>query len=264
MTEPIKISFRSQLKTWKIVCFALFLRELKSQFSDKLGLAWAFLEPFLFVFGLSYFRALMGGGDVHGMPVIVFMLIGMVLIQSFMQPLNSVASAFKKNKPLYAFRQVQPIAGLLVTAFIEYSIKVVVIVLAGIAFYLLGIELTIDNPLELFFLFNLMWFFTISLSCIIGICTAFVPEIKKMIGLFTRPVFFISCVFFSLQDIPQEYWPWLTWNPLVHIIELARYSVLESYGQNGVSLEYPLYIAIGLFFFAVCIYHMTWKGILSR
>ncbi|TPV56082.1 ABC transporter [Aestuariibacter sp. GS-14] len=260
----MKVSFRKQLKVWKSVLFALFLREMQSQFNDKLGLAWAFLEPFAFIFGLSYMRSMMGGGDVHSIPVFIFMMIGMISIQSFMTPINTTSNAFKRNKPLYAFRQVQPISALLVSGFVEFSIKIVVITLAGIALYLLKIQVQIDNPILLICMYFSLWIFTISISCIVGIIVAYLPEFHKITGLLTRPLFFISCIFFSLQDIPMEYWHYLTWNPLVHFIELSRFACFESYGSNGVSIGFALGATFTAFFFALCLYHLTWKGILSR
>ncbi|MDY6925589.1 MAG: ABC transporter permease [Pseudomonadota bacterium] len=264
MSDIVSVSFRSQLKVWKSVCFALFLRELRSQFSDRLGLAWGFLEPFAFIFGLSYMRSLIREGDAHGIPIFIFMLIGMVTIQSFLQPFTKIASAFSKNKPLYAFRQVQPISALLVSAFVEYTIKIIVILLALLTIYLLGVTFPVHDPLLLFLLFHLLWIMTISLSCILGIASSYMPEVKKIVGVFTRPLFFISCVFFSLQDIPVEYWHWFTWNPLVHFIEMGRYACFEGYGNRGVSLEYIIQVTVIVFFFAVSLYHLTWKGLLSR
>lgn len=260
----MQVTFWSQIPIWKRVFFALFLRELRSQFNDKLGMSWGFLEPFIFIFGLSFLRSLISGGVVHDLPILIFMLIGMIAIQSFLQPFNKISNSFGKNKPLYAFRQVQPIAGLLITGFVEYIVKIVVILLATLALYLMEIPLQINNPLTIILLFHGLWVMTISMGCLLGVITAFIPEIKKVVGILTRPLFFISCVFFSLQDIPQEYWHWFTWNPLVHYIELARYSWLESYGSAGVSLSYPLTFTFVTFFFAVSMYHITWKGLLSR
>lgn len=264
MTEPVIVTFRSQLIVWKRVCFALFLREIQSQFSDRLGLAWAFLEPFAFIFGLAFLRSLISGSDVHGLPILLFMMVGLISLQSFLQPFNKVAAAYKLNKPLYAFRQVQPIAGLIVTTFIEYTIKVGVLVLACLALYLLEIDVPIHDPLLLIFLFHLLWLMTFSIGCLLGIATSYVPEIKKMTGILSRPLFFISCVFYSLQDIPREYWKYFTWNPLVHFIEMGRYALLESYGHEGVSVSYPLIVTFIAFFFAICLYHINWKGLLAR
>ncbi|MDC8832676.1 ABC transporter permease [Alteromonas gilva] len=249
---------------WRTVCFALFLRELQSQFNDKLGLAWAFVEPFLLVFGLAYIRSVISSSDVHGVPIMIFMMVGMITIQSFITPLNKVANAFTKNKPLYAFRQVQPIAGLLVSVFIEYAIKAIVVVLSIVALYLLDLTFEVHDALLLLTLFHLLWLMTFSMSCLFGIAMTYHPEVKKVINIFTRPLFFISCVFFSLQDIPKEYWHWFTWNPLVHIIELARYACYESYGDEGISFAYPLEFTLVVTFFAVSLYHITWKGLLSR
>lgn len=260
----MKVSIRKQLNIWKSVLFALFLREMQSQFNDKLGLTWAFIEPFAFVFGLSYMRSLMSGGEVHSMPILVFMMVGMVFIQSFLTPLNKVAGAFKKNKPLYAFRQVQPISGLLITGFVEFLIKCGVICLAMLTFYLIDLDAGIDNPLLLILIYMLIWIFTLSFSCIVGVISAFFPEFTKILGVLTRPLFFISCVFFSLQDIPRDFWPWLNWNPLVHFIELGRYACYSSYGHNGVSLQFAIGSTFVFFFFAACLYHLNWKGILSR
>lgn len=264
MSELVEISFRSQLRVWKTVCFALFLRELRSQFNDKLGLAWGFLEPFAFIFGLSFARSFIREGDVHSIPVFVFMLIGLVTIQSFLQPFSKVAASFTKNKPLYAFRQVQPISSLLVSGFVEYSIKFVVILLATLAIYLLNIDMELDNLLLLLFIYHLLWVMTISMSCLFGIATVYIPEVKKVIGVITRPLFFISCIFFSLQDIPTEYWHWFTWNPLVHFVELSRYACYEQYGSKGVSLSFISQFTAIVFFFAVALYHLTWKRLLSR
>ncbi|MEC7825987.1 MAG: ABC transporter permease [Pseudomonadota bacterium] len=257
-------SLRKQLNVWKSVLFALFLRELQSQFNDKLGLTWAFIEPFIFIVGLAALRSLMKSGDVHTIPVLIFMMIGLISIQSFLTPLGKLSNAFNKNKPLYAFRQVQPIAGLIAAAIIEFSIKVVVIMLGAITLYLSNISSQINDPLLLIALYMCLWLFTFSVSCIVGVVKAYVPEFSKLVNIITRPMFFISCVFFSLQDIPQQYWPYLTWNPLVHIIELSRYACYESYGDSGVSFWYPVSITLTSCFFAISLYHLNWKGILSR
>jgi len=99
---------------------------------------------------------------------------------------------------------------------------------------------------------------------IFAIAAAFVPEVDKIKSMLTRPLMFISCVFFSLQDLPEEYWPYLTWNPLVHFNELARYACFESYGTKGVSLGFLIEITIIFLFLSLSMYHITWKKVLSR
>jgi capsular polysaccharide transport system permease protein len=260
----VTVSLTRQINAWRNVLFALYMREIQSQFNDKLGLGWAFVEPLLFIAGLSYLRSLIKEGDVHSIPIFIFMMIGMVGVQLFLSPLNKLAAAIQKNRPLYAFRQVQPIAGVIAAAFIEFSIKIGVVMLAILILYLTDKTFEIHDPLMLISLFVMLCIFTFGLSLIIGICQSFVPEFKKVFGIVTRPVFFISGVFFSLQDIPQAYWHYLDWNPLLHFIELARYACFESYGDNGVSYAFVTKCTFISLFMGLSAYYITWKKLLSR
>lgn len=258
------VPVRTQLLAWRNVIFALFLRELQSKFNDKLGLSWAFIEPFAFIFVLSVLRSSIGGRDAHGVPVMIFMMIGMLAIRSFIGPLSTVSASLKRNRPLYAFRQVQPIASIITSALLEFSIKGGVVVLLTLSLYFMDMTFIIHNPVLLLTLYFGLWVYSISISLLFAVATAFIPELDKVRNMFVRPMFFISCVFFSLQDIPEEFWPYFTWNPLVHFIELARYACFEEYGDQGVSLQFALLSALTALFFSLSVYHITWKKVLSR
>lgn len=244
--------------------FALFLRELQSKFNDKFGLAWAFFEPFVFIFALSFFRSLLKEGDVHTVPLLVFMMIGLVGLQTFTATMNSVSTAIRRNKPLYAFRQVQPISSIISSGFLELSIKTVVTLFIAISLYLLNDSFHISNPLLLIFLFFCLWIFGMAIGLMFAIASAFVPEVDKLKAIMSRPLIFISCIFFSLQDLPEEFWSYLTWNPLVHFVEIARYACFESYGQKGVSLSFLFEVTVISLFLSLSMYHITWKRVLSR
>ncbi|NDV89756.1 ABC transporter permease [Alteromonas sp. 345S023] len=258
------VTFKDQLYAWRGVIFALFLRELQSKFNDKFGLGWAFLEPFVFILALSFFRSLLSPGDVHSVPLFIFMMIGLMGLQSLTTCLQSVSTSIRRNKPLYAFRQVQPLSAVLTAGFLEFFIKVVVVGLIAVALYLMGEDFAIHDPLLLIFLFLMLWAFSISIGLIFGIAAAFVPEVDKIKSMLTRPLMFISCVFFSLQDLPEKFWPYLTWNPLVHFNELARYACFESYGHKGVSLSFIIEVTVVFVFLSLAMYHITWKRVLSR
>ena len=258
------ITFKSQVAAWRRVIFALFLRELQSKFNDKLGLGWAFIEPFVFIFAMSYFRSFISGDDVHSVPLFVFMMLGLMGVQTFMTCTSVVPDSIGKAKPLYAFRQVQPMASLVTSAFMEFMIKVGVVCLIVCAVYLMEIDFEVNDPLLLIALFALLWVFCFSISLVFGVLIAFIPEIKKIKNMLNRPIFFISCTFFSLQDFSPEVWPWLTWNPLVHFIELARYACYETYGDAGVSLQFAVEVTAISLFTGLALYHTTWKKVLSR
>jgi capsular polysaccharide transport system permease protein len=130
--------------------------------------------------------------------------------------------------------------------------------------YFMGMDLQISNPLLFLACFFLLWIFAVALGLLFGIVEMFVKEVAKVRELLSRPMFFISATFFSLQDIPREYWHFLDWNPVLHAIELARYSVRSSYESEGVSLGYLCGTVLAFSFFSLAIYHISWKQAISR
>ncbi|MDW2322725.1 ABC transporter permease [Vibrio sp. 1159] len=255
---------RSTLKVWGDVIFAIFLREIKSRSNDKLGVAWSVVSPVAFIFMLSYIRGRMDGGETHGIPTFYFMVFGMILVQLFLGCVGSVAASIKKNKPLYAFRQVQPISSIIAIAGFEILIKLFVILVIAIIAFFLRLDVEINDPLEIMMILIRVWLISASIGVLFALAACYVPELDKLRTLAMRPIFFISGIFFSLQDIPRDYWPYLTWNPLLHAVELARYAAYPQYGYAGVSYFYLDISTLVLTFFALACYHVSWKQAISR
>lgn len=255
---------RSSWQIWKDVIFALFVREIRTGFNDKFGIAWSVVNPVAFIFILSFIRGRMDGGETHTIPTFAFMALGLVLIQFFLETLGSISKAVRKNKPLYAFRQVQPISSVIAASMFTILVKIFVVLAITLIMYLLGMELRIDNPLLLITVFFLLSIIAMSVGLIFAMVNSFIPEMGKLQGMATRPLFFISGVFFSLQDMPKEMWKYFDWNPILHAIELSRYSAYSSYGQVGVSLTFLSMIAISTLSLALAIYYAYWKQAISR
>lgn len=253
-----------KLNGMRMVMFALFVRELQSRFNDRLGLGWAFFEPFVFIAALSFIRGLISGNDIHGIPIIIFMMIGLMGIQLVTKTMNSVATSITRDRPLYALRQVQPISTLLVAGFLELCLKSGVVVFLALTLYFMQIEFKPDQPVLLISLFILAWLIGVASGGVLGIASEFIPELTKIRALATRPLFFLSAVFFSLQDVPQEYWYLLDWNPILHVNELARFASYEEYGTVGVSLMFAMVTTLSLVFLMLAAYHITWKRVLSQ
>ncbi len=255
---------RGLLQLWGDVIFAIFVREIKSKSKDKLGVAWSVVSPVTFIFALSYVRGRIDGGDTHGIPTFFFMVFGMVLVQFFLGLVESVSGAIKKNKPLYAFRQVQPISSIIAVAGFELLVKFFVIFVIAIVAYFLQFEAQISDLLEVILILLRVWLIALSVGVLFALGACYVPEIDRLRSLAMRPMFFLSGIFFSLQDIPREYWPFLTWNPLLHAVELSRFAAYPQYGSEGVSFYYLDLVTLVLTFLALACYQISWKQAISR
>ncbi|GIU02758.1 ABC transporter permease [Shewanella sp. KT0246] len=255
---------RTVLQIWIDVIFAIFVREIKSKFSDKLGISWAVAQPVSFIFVLSYIRSAIEGGETHSMPTFVFMVYGMICIQLFLTTLTSTSGSIKKNKQLFSFRQVQPIASVIAVGLFELINKVAVISVLAMIMYLMQIEIDIYDPLRILVYLVLIWFIALSTGMLFALARAFIPEIDKIRTMLQRPLFFISGVFFSLQDLPEGLWKFLLWNPILHAIELSRFAAYPVYGAVGVSELYLFMFTIAITFFSLCCYTLCWKQAISR
>jgi capsular polysaccharide transport system permease protein len=261
MTTVIK---RNNWEIWRDVIFALFAREIRTSFNDKLGLSWALINPIIFIFILSFVRGLMDGGDTHGMPTFVFMAYGLISIQMFLQTLQNCSTSIKKNKSLFAFRQVQPISAVIATAMFELLVKIFVVIGIFVIMFFLGIEIEIADPLLMIYCLISLWWLSVMLGLIFAVSIAYVPEVSKLLNVLTRPLFFISGVFFALQDFPREYWHYLNWNPILHAIELTRYAAYPAYGNQGVSVGFLSIVTLIITFLSLSIYYTNWRQVISR
>jgi len=258
------VSHRTLGRIWLDVIYAIFLREVKSKSSDKLGIAWMVISPVAFIFMLSFMRGQIEGGETHGIPTFFFMVYGMILVQFFIGIVDSVSTSIKKSKPLYAFRQVQPISSILAITLFECLVKAFVILVIGMLCFILQFDIHISDPLSVLANLLKVAIFSMSIGVTFALAACYVPETAKITGLLMRPMFFISGVFFSLQDVPQEYWSYLTWNPVLHAIELTRYAVYSQYGDAGVSGFYLNAFTLTSLGLALACYHISWKQAISR
>ncbi|MGJ8581088.1 MAG: ABC transporter permease, partial [Psychromonas sp.] len=165
---------------------------------------------------------------------------------------------------LYAFRQVQPISSILAVSFFELLIRISVALAIVLICYVVKIDIVIDDGISIITNFFKIWLLGVSFGTVFGLSYCYIPELKKVLQLLTRPLFFISGIFFSLQDIPREYWPYLDWNPLLHAVELTRYAAYPGYGHEGVSYFFLDMCVLISVFFALACYHVSWKQAISR
>jgi capsular polysaccharide transport system permease protein len=260
----VDVNHRSVLKIWQDVIFAIFLRDIKSKFSDKLGVSWSVVSPFLFIMLLTLIRGNIEGGITHSMPTYYFMAFGILYVRFFMESMNTVSSAIKANKALFAFRQVQPISAFIAASLFELLSKFIVGLLVLLIGYFLGEDPLFDNILGILFCFIMIWLFSVSLGILFSLAQCYINEVGKIKTFLLRPIIFVSGAFFSLRDMPQTYWKYFTWNPILHAIELTRYYATSTYGYIGVSMTYLIITTIGLFFLSLCCYQALWKNAISR
>lgn len=260
----ITVTKRSTLGVWRDVVFAIFLREIKSKFADRVGISWALIQPVSFIIVLSLLRGSLDGGDTHTMPTVVFISHGMLFILLFINTMSSAASSIQRNKQLFAFRQVQPIASTIAGISFQFLVKVFVAIIIALALYIIRIDFKIHEPISVILCFISVWLLGANIGMLFALAKCFIPEVDKLRALIQRPLLFISGAFFSLQDIPKDSWKYFDWNPILHAIELSRQAAYPTFGVVGVDSTYLMITTMSLTFFSLACYRAVWKQAISR
>ena len=236
----------------KRITIALFLREAKSRFgNNKFSLMWALLEP-IFQVGIFaiIFLALKKQGP-HGSDVFTFLIPGIIIFQIFSKVFARCMDAIDANKTLLSYPIMKPFDTILARALLEFIIyNIIFLFFIYFLFYYEFIEKIyrfdfMILPISLAFIMGL------SLGTFIAALSSLFNSITKIVGVINRFLFLSSGIFFSASMLPQFAREILWWNPLLHLTEMIRYSLIEGFPEKHFSVMYVSFwtlsaLAIGL------------------
>lgn len=222
---------------------ALMLREIKTRYGrQRLGYVWAIAEPIMFVVILAVLFSVRGRGQAWGMPVVSFLATGILPYVLFRDLMGVGLQAVRSNKALLTFPQVKIFDLLLARALLEMATHFFVFVLLVIVIINLIDPLRIEEPLLVLAWLILVALFGFGLGLGLGTLAALFPVIEQLAPtLISRPMFFISGVFFTVELMPDNVRDIALLNPLLHMIELLRSAFFVEYNSIYASPMYTVF-----------------------
>ncbi|ALB61563.1 polysialic acid transporter [Cronobacter condimenti 1330] len=255
---------RHGLDVQRATVLALFLREIKTRFGKfRLGYGWALLEPLLHLAILLFVLDFVMERTLPDISFPVFLLSGIIPYFIFSNITSRSVNAIEANQGLFNYRPVRPVDTIIARTLLEASIYIVVYLLLLVFLAMMGEEFTCSHLLTLFCVWLCLIMCSFGTGLIFMAAGNAFPEAEKFLPLLTRPLYFISCVMYSLNAIPQEYQRWVVWNPLVHIIELTRQSLAISYASEGASLTYLAMSTLVVLFTGLALYRHQEEAMLT-
>lgn len=224
LTRPVP---KTQL--WRIL-HALMLREMITRYGrNPAGYLWALAEPIGFIALLWLVFSQISHQPPVGNSFPLFYASGYIAFFWVNDIADVTGRAVHVNRPLLAFPPITPLDTVLARFCLQALTVLVVaaIVLGGLVWLTHG-GVSIDvQPLMLAF------FLAMLLGLGIGTfnCWAFSrwPIWERIWVIVSRPVFLISCVFFTFSALPNAVKEVLWWNPIVHIVGLVRAGIYPTY-----------------------------------
>jgi capsular polysaccharide transport system permease protein len=207
--------------------------------------------------GIIVFAAIKELLHPNAMPGIdypVFLASGFVAYNMFKNIVFRSMDAFNANKGLFVYKQVRPFDTIIARAVLEIFVTVMVILVFLIIGWYLNLNLECKNIL--FVILSYFWLagFAISLGILFAILSYFFENFKKIINLLFIPLYFISGLFYTLDDLPDKVKKILSFNPLIHFMELIHGNYFYGLNTDNVNYIYilfwtliPLYLGLWLY-----------------
>lgn len=258
---------RNPLHIIKDVLFALVLREFLTRFgSRRMGAFWLLLEPMAHISIMLFIFTVVRAREVTGMEFPIFLLTGMIpffLMRNITMKLMDAVSA---NQALFAYPNIKIFDTYIARTLVECLISATVysIFIFALGFWG-GYDVSIAHPLEWLGYLAIGIAFSFGLGILFSIIVQMMPNAKSLIYIVFMPIYLISGVIFPLWIIPEQYLPWLLWNPFAHIISEIRQSIFVYYPDiPGVNTEYPLACTVIALFISLGLYRVRRYRLLAR
>lgn len=241
--------------TWA-VWRALVLREsLDRLFDMRAAWFWLLMEPVLHISFITFIFTVIRLRTVGGIDVTVWIVVGMLAFFMFRRTAMQVMHAVDSNKPLFAYRQVQPFDTSIARGVLEAFLMTLVsaIILTGAA--LLGHDVRPDDPLLVVVTVFGLWLFGVGYGLVASVLMALVRETEHILKIMMMPLYLISGVIMPISAVPQPYRDLLLFNPLVHGLELVRKGFSNYYHMvPGISMGYLYLWGIVSLFIGLVLY----------
>lgn len=230
------------------VISALTLRETRSRYGNsKLGFFWALFEPFAHVVVFIGIFSALDRAIPLGESMGLFILTGIIPWLLYSNTVSNVMGGLASNRPLLGYPQVMPIDITISRVSLEAATLFIVMLLFIAGFYYLGVRIEIDSFLQMFVAYGLIVLLGTGVGLINAAIVPIYPSYKSIYSAFSRPLYFISGVFFTADFLAPEVFAAIDFNPLLHLVEWFRSGFYPSFQSNLYDAEYAISVCIGIF-----------------
>lgn len=226
---------------------SLVLRETRATFgTSPFGYVWAIITPTIGVGLLVFLFGLIGRQPPFGSSLALFFATGILTLQFFTELSNKLMTVFDANRALLTYPIIKDVDTLIARAMLVAATYVLIMVI----FYTALIALTLASPpahpehVVLAFLAALLLGLGFgALNAVIASLWDTWIQVEKIL---TRPLFFISGIFYVPSQLPPQARDVLQWNPVLHLVEWFRHGFYPNYNSTLLDGWYPVGVGAGM------------------
>lgn len=229
------------------VIASLILREARATFgASAFGYIWAVITPTASVGLLVFLFSLIGRQPPFGASLALFFATGILVLQFFNELSGKLTTVFDANRALLTYPLIKPLDTLIARALLialTYALILAVFFAGLIALGLAGLP---ARPEQLILAFLATLLFGAGLGAVNAVIFSHWDSWAQIEKILTRPLFFVSGIFYVPAQLPVEARALLGWNPVLHLVEWARAGYYPNYHTTVLQPSYPLAFGVGL------------------
>ena len=239
------------------IIWAFIIREFQAKYETGYFRYFAIILDPLFKIGIMVLLfSLVGRKTILGLSIPIFLLTGL-LPYGFFAVATNCLTIVRANTALLNYRQVKIIDIILAKKLMEFALLLLTLCGSLLVIKYFGVKFILYNPLALTAALLILFFLTFGVSLIFTVIGFYFPEINILIQVFSRGLFYVSGVFFSIENIPADYRKYFIWNPLLQVIEYIRFSFVDFNMPSPLSYIYLLQCTIVIMGLGVALYFVN-------
>jgi capsular polysaccharide transport system permease protein len=261
---PGNLLAQAKRTPWQIqqaVIFALLMREIKTRFGTHWsGIVWVIGLPLLQMGVLVTFNLVSQGLlSRGGFDYLVFLVVAYVPFRTCTELWTQLPAGIGANRGLFSYRQVKPFDTLIARTVLESVIDLVVLALLLLLIERIGVEGSVlpNDPLAFVLCLGQFIFLGTGVGLVMACAAGVLPKLPAAVGLLSMPLLLMSGVVSSLHAFPQDVIDALLYNPLLHLVELARAAYMLGYTPlQGVNAYFPAVVGLVFWVFGMSLYRV--------
>ncbi len=215
---------------------ALVLREMSTTYGRSPGgYLWAVLEPLAGIALLSIVLSMAFKVPPIGTSFPLYYATGLVPFLGYNDLASKVSQSINFSRPLLAYPSVTFVDALLARFAINYLIQLSVGHLVFFGIICLGVPEGWPDFAKVGQAFAMMGAFGFGVGTLNCFLLTRFPIWQRFWAILNRPLFVMSCIFFTFESIPPKFQTFLWWNPIVHFVGKMRDAFYDGYSPDYVS-----------------------------
>ncbi|MGC8202970.1 ABC transporter permease [Aliiroseovarius sp. PTFE2010] len=226
------------------VIASLVIRETRATFgTSNFGYLWAIITPTASVGVLVFVFTLVGRQAPFGSSLALFFGTGIMALQYFSELSHKLNSVFNANRALLTYPVIRELDTLIARALLIAATYLAIMVLFFGALISLGLAPWPSHPEALILAFITTWLLGFGMGLMNAVVSSMWDTWTQVERVLTRPLFFVSAIFYVPSQLPPEAIAVLKWNPVLHLVEWMREGFYPRYNSMVLDKSYVLMVA---------------------